>query len=356
MYPRRAWSTLSWLLVLSLLPAVPAWAQDDEEDELIIDDEEPEDTDSLKIYRAFKEELDGLPIEEELDAWYRYLDTYPSTPYKSEISRRIKELEGALLDEAEAEAPEWVDVAGGGERGAKYEEMGFVEPFLFLTNNTRKKVHLQIAYGYQSTFNYNFGLEWAFFRNFSVFGHIRHFGHGLGIAVVAGPKVAIVKDTRTGGLMTAGLAIKGGADPGALFGVDPFWGVGIAKLGVPVSLQFQLGFDMRFTPWHWDLHAGLNLAFKPTTAFHIFLESTGHNTIRKMLVYDAPSGEECGDEGAQDEHCTTEYFGFYEAAAGVKIFPRENVEITIAARAPYFYRKWQHYSPVGGGASVLIYF
>jgi hypothetical protein len=356
MHLRRACSTLPWLLVLLLLPAFPAVAQDDEDDELLIEDEEPADVDNLKIYRAFKEELTGLSPEEELDAWYRYIDHYPNTPYGSEIKRRIKELESAMLDEAEADAPSWEEDGGPGGRGARYEEMGFIEPFLFLTNNPRKKVHLQIAYGYQSTFNYDFGLEWAFARNFSVFGHIRHFGHGLGIALVAGPKVALIKDTRTGGLMVAGLAVKGGADPGALFGVDPFFGIGLAKLGVPVTLQFQVGLDMRFTPWHWDLHAGLHLGFKPSDRFNIFLETTGRNTLRRMLTYDAPSGEQCGDEGAQDEHCTTEYFGFYEASVGVKFYPKETIEITIALRAPYFYRKWQHYSPLGGGASVMIYF
>jgi len=28
----------------------------------------------------------------------------------------------------------------------------------------------------------------------------------------------------------------------------------------------------------------------------------------------------------------------------------------LALRAPYFYRHWQHYHPLGGGGSVMIYF
>jgi len=76
--------------------------------------------------------------------------------------------------------------------------------------------------------------------------------------------------------------------------------------------------------------------------------------IRKMTSYLAEHEGETCDENS--DFCATEYFGFFEGAAGVKVFPRENIEITMAVRVPYFYRKWQHYHPVGGGASVMVYY
>ncbi len=345
-----------WLVAALLLPSV-ALAQDDEEDEdLIVIEEEETQVDSLEIYRAFKKEMAGLPVEEELDAWHRYLRTYPKSAYKREIEARIEQLEEAMLEEAEADAPSYFedDIAGG--RGAKYDEIPFVEPFGFLSNNTRKKVHLALAYGYNQTFNYDLGLEYAIKRNLSVYGHARHWRYGIGILIEAGLKYAMVKDTRTGALVVAGMSIKGGADHGMHIGVDPYFGIGVNPANKPVTFQFQVGYDMRFTPWGWDLHLGANLGLRPSETVVIFFEGTGHNTARKMLAWDAPAGEECGDEGAGDEHCTTEYYAFYEAAAGVKVQPRENIEVTVALRAPVFYRKWLYYNPLGGGASVMIYF
>ena len=348
-----------WAVLIAALVALPVAAQDEDGDELLIfdeEEEEPVEVDNLQLYRSFKEEVKDLPLEEELDAWYRYLDKYPDTAYAREIRSRIDELQTVMLDEAEAEAPSYVEVGDSGGRGAKYEEMPFVEPFTFMTNNTRKKVHLAIAYGASSTFNYGFGVEYAILRNLSVFGMANHWGHGIGFTAHLGAKYAIVKDVRTGGLFVVGLGLKGGADPSLLIGLDPFIGIGLCPRTGPVTLQFQVGFDMRFTPWHWDAHAGLNLGLRPSEKVTIFLETTGHNMVRRMTSYDVPAGETCGDDGSGDPHCSTEYFGFYEAAAGVKVFPRENIEITVALRAPYFYRKWQHYTPVGGGASVMIYF
>ncbi len=349
---------LGWMLLAVVVVATPALAQDEDDDDLLILDEEEEEplvVDSLQIYRAFKEELKGMAIEEELDAWWRYLAKYPDTAYRKEIERRIDELEGAMLDEAEAEAPDYVDVTDTA-RGAKYDELPFVEPFGFLTNNTRKKVHLGMSYGYKSTFNYALGVEYAIKRNFSVFGLADHFGQGIGFNIHAGVKYAAIKDTRTGGLLTFGLGIKGGSVNGPYFGMDPFIGVGVCPRDKPVTLQFQAGMDMRFTPWSWDAHLGLNLGLRPSEKVTIFLETTGHNKIRKMTSYEAIIGETCGDDSNDDVDCVTEYFGFYEAAAGIKLFPRENIEITLALRAPYFYRHWQHYHPIGGGGSVMIYF
>ena len=351
----RGWWSPLWVLVAAFVLPVSVRAQDGEEDILIEDDEEPlVKQDNSKIYRLYKEEVEGLPELEEMDAWYGYLNEYPETMYRSEIVRRIKTLEAGALDEAESEAPAWESETDDS-RGAKYEEMYFLEPFNFLSLNTRSKVHLAIAYGYADMFNYDFGAEYALRRNFSIFGHARHWSQGIGFTADLGAKYAVVKDVRTGGLFVVGARLKAGADPSLKIGVDPFVGVGVAPLGSPVSLQFEVGFDMRFTPWHWDAHAGLNLAIKPTESFAIFFEGTGHNYVRKTLRYDVPTGEECGDE-SNDDHCIVEYFGFYEAAAGIKFFPKENIEVTIAARAPFFYRKWQHYHPAGGGAQVQIYF
>jgi len=349
------WILLVAALVVTLV-AAPALAQDEEEDDLLIieDEEEELDQDSLQIYRAFKEELKGLPLEEEMDAWYRYLDRYPETAYRREIERRVDELQTVLLDEAEAEAPSYVEVTDGG-RGARYDEMPFVEPFTFLTNNTRSKVHLAISYGATQTFNYAFGVEHAFKRNFSVYGLANHSWQGIGFIANAGVKYAPVKETRTGGLFVVGMGLKGGSYQGPYFGIDPFIGLGVNPRDKPVTFQFQFGFDMRFAPaWHWDAHLGLNLGLRPSDKVVIFFETGGHNMIRKITTHIAEEvGGSCDDNS---DYCSTEFFGFYEASAGVKVFPTENIEITVAMRAPYFYRKWQHYHPVGGGASVLIYY
>ena len=48
----------------------------------------------------------------------------------------------------------------------------------------------------QDYFNYEIAFEWAFRRQFSAFGAIRHSGQGFGTGVQAGAKYALIKDTR----------------------------------------------------------------------------------------------------------------------------------------------------------------
>lgn len=336
---------LTPILLCALLVASPAWAEEDDDlDDLPEDewDEEEGETDpeadDAEIYEAYKEELRGESPSEELEAWERYLEVYPKSSYRLEIENRMKALEDAAFDEL-ADTPD-LDDEPGAEVDAKRREMGVYEPTLIGMNpNTRRRFEFGLLWGYNDYLNYDLAVEWAFRRQFSVFGGVRHEGRSFGGTLQAGIKYAMVKDVRTGIVLSAAFSVKAGYSSLDRLGftIEPWIGfawLASDKVQVQTSLAFDLRVD-RLLHWvTWDAMVVVN----PTPKVGIYVESKQKHSLHDVDGLD------------------TQYLAFYQAGVGAKFRPNEKMEFSVGANIPYFWRLWKDYSYVGVHADAVFFF
>ena len=343
----RSLLALTTLSFLFIAPA-PAMAEDDFDDEDLddedlddedLDDEDldDEEVDNEAIYGAYQAELEGESAAEELDSWNRYLEAYPKSMFRLEIEQKIQGLEEAAFQELAVED----DLDGPSEGAdAKYQEMEFAEPaFLALSPNTRRKVDVGVLWGFQDFLNYELMFEWAFFRNFSAFGAIRHDGHGFGAGLQAGAKYALVKDVRTGVVLSGAFSVDVGYSgfDGLNIAIQPWIGFGWLASDI-VQVQTSLAFDLRLDRFHtwlvWDAMVVIN----PRPKFGIFVANHQKHSILKT------------------EGVPVQYLGFHQAGVGVKLRPIQPIEITVGANIPYAWRLWKDYRYVGVHADLTFYF
>ncbi|MCO4769180.1 MAG: hypothetical protein KDA24_04065 [Deltaproteobacteria bacterium] len=336
------------LLLAAAFGAAPALAQDDLDDLGDLDDLEDEDdedaeelddeeVDNEEIYNDYKSELRGESAAEELDAWRRYLEVYPKSEYRMEIEKRMSGLEEAAFRElSEDDLDEEVDDA----EDAKDQEMFLAVPALIQNGiNPRRRFKLQALWGFDDMLNYELGFEWAFMRQFSAYGTIRHQGRGFGAQIAAGAKYALVKDVRTGLIVTGAFGISVGfnAFDKVNFGIEPMIGFGwIAseKFQVQTSITPYLRLDrLRFT-LVWDAM----IVVSPTPVLSIYVESRQkHSPV-------------------STENSGTKYFGFHHAGVGVKIYPQKTFELTVGVNVPYAWDRWKDYKYFGVHAGLAIFF
>ncbi len=323
-------------------------AETDDDEDLDLDDpvEEPleEGMDNERIYNQYKNELRGEDPIEEADAWRSYLETYPRSLYRLEIEARIDALDEASFDELEL--PTATSKNSGDSKSdsagsdAKRAEMDLREPALLGMNaNTRRKLDVGILWGFQDYFNYEIAFEWAFIRKFSVFGVIRHSGKGFGTAVQAGAKYALIKDTRTGVVLSGAFSINLGysALDQLNFVVQPWLGFGWVASDL-VQLQTSIAMDLRVDKLHTAVLWDLMLVISPTERFGIYLQNKQKHSLLK------PEGQ------------PVRYLGFHQAGVGVKIRPTQHIEITLGANIPYGWKHWKDYRYIGAHAGLSFYF
>ena len=320
----------------------------DDDEDLDLDDpvEEPleEGMDNESIYTNYKDELRGEDPIEEADAWKSYLDAYPRSLFRLEIEARVEALDEASFDELELptatskdDSSKEADPAGG---DAKRAEMDLREPALLGMNaNTRRKLDVGILWGFQDYFNYEIAFEWAFLRKFSVFGLIHHGGKGFGTAVRAGAKYALIKDTRTGVVLSGAFSINLGysALDQLNFVVQPWLGFGWVASDL-VQLQSSLAMDIRVDKLHTAVLWDLMVVISPTKQFGVYLQSKQKHSLLK------PEGQ------------PVRYLGFHQAGVGVKIRPTQHIEISLGANVPYGWKHWKDYRYIGAHAGLSFYF
>lgn len=336
--PRMPRLLLALMLSLPLV-AAPALAQDEDEDTEELEEEEvDEGVDDRGTYEGFKKDLTGESPSEEIDAWYRYLEAYPRSMFRLEIERRIEALEEAAFEELMKER---ADSDGEDARvDARRQEMDVAEPaFVGIGANPRRRFEFGLLWGYSDFINYDLTVEWAFLRKLSVFGGVNHVGRAFGATINAGVKYALVKDVRTGivlsGAFTAKLGYNGLdrlhfiIEPQVLFAWLPS-----DLFQLQTSLAFDLRLD-RLNHWVlWDLMAVIS----PTDVFGFYVESKQRHQIKPV------SG------------VGTQYMAFFQAGVGVKIKPTPLIELTVGANVPYFWRLYKDYEYVGVHADVVFYF
>ena len=340
--------SLLLLLLLSLgLSVTPAYAQDDlddlddlgdldDEDE-DLDEEEDEGVDDEEIYNEYKSELRGEGAAEELDAWKRYLEVYPRSQFRMEIEKRMEGLEEAAFRELAEDIDE---STSDDEVDARDQEMFLAEPALINAGvNTRRRFKLQALWGFNDLLNYELGFEWAFFRKFSAYGTIRHQGRGFGGQLVAGAKYALVKDVRTGIIVSGALGVAVGYNgfDRLNFAIEPVIGfawIANEKFQLQTTITPYVRLDRPRFSLYWDAM----IVVSPTKVLSIYVESRQKHTP------------------IATENSGTKYFGFHQAGVGVKIYPQRTFELTVGVNIPYAWDRWKDYQYFGVHAGLTIFF
>lgn len=326
------------LLLVLCLPVSPAFAADDEEeldDEGLSDEEENEGVDDETIYREYREERRGESPDEEIEAWQRYLETYTKSLYALEIRKRIEALQEASYAEVRDDRRKDSQHA----EDAKEREIPLHEPALLaISPNTRRKIEIGFLWGYPTNLQYDVGVEWAFFRQFSAFLNIRHETKGFGAGIQIGAKYALIKDLRTNVVLTPFFDVEFGGSQreGGKFAIEPglaFGWIPTKILQLQTSALFHLRLDSLHTWVVWDIA----LVILPKDVFGIYVESKQKHSLWKA------------DDGVNH------YLGFHQAGIGVKIMPSETVELTLGANVPYSQRTWVDYRYFGIHFDLVFY-
>lgn len=339
--------TLTFLLfVLSLGLAMPAAAQDEFDDLDDLDDLEDEEgaedddegVDTQEIYEDYKSEMRGEAPAEELDAWRRYLDVYPNSMYRMEIEKRMKGLEEASFRELESDDLDDLD-SNDDTVDAKDQEMFLMEPALLnMSPNTRRHFKVHALWGFSDMLNYEAAFEWAFMRKFSAYGRIRHLGRGFGGQLVAGAKYALVKDVRTGVILSGAIAIAVGynGNDRLNLGIEPTIGfawIASEKFQVQTSIIPYVRLDRPRLLLYWDVMA----VVRPAKPIGIYFESKQKHSFYKP------------------ENADAKYLGFHHAGVGAKIFPTQAFELSVGVNVPYAWDRWKDYRYFGINAGVTVY-
>ena len=137
---------------------------DEEEDE---EAELPPGTDNAAIYRAALDQMVGMQADEEGMAWETYLQTYPNTVFRKQITERMDELGEAMFQ---------------GPRGASREvavdkgkqELDFSAGMLLEPIDPRSRFRVGFEWGYPSWINLIANYEQQIDRDYSVHGGMAH--------------------------------------------------------------------------------------------------------------------------------------------------------------------------------------
>ena len=352
------------LSLLIFLAASPAYAEDApapsedapeeeaeeeaEEEDLELDEPEEEEVledgmDTEAIYQAYRAEVMGEDPIEEADAWKAYLDTYHRSLFRLQIEDRIEALDEASFDDVvgEQERSSEDGRPGAGSIDAKSAEMDLREPVLLnMSANTRRKLDVGVLWGYQDYFNYEISFEWAFRRKFSAFGAIRHTGKGIGASVQAGAKYALIKDVRTGTVLSGAFSVNLAYSKmdQLNFVVEPWLGIGWIASDL-IQLQTSFAFDLRvYKTLHTAVLWDLMIVITPTERIGIYIETRQRHSLFK------PDGQK------------VQYLGFHQAGVGVKIRPTPLIEVSLGANIPYGWKHWKDYRYVGAHANLTFFF
>ena len=225
------------------------------------------------------------------------------------------------------------------QRDRKFEEMDFPNPVHFLNGNPRQQLTASITYGLLRTFNFRVDYAHAFGRRFAVHGGLSHTGTGFGADLTVGARYAIVKSTRLGFLFSAGLDIVVGFGNPVSFGfIVPSLTVG-GILSDRVSLQARFALDLDVAPLDHAFRWGVNVTIKASEKVAVYLETDGRLA---RVAY-----------GQLD---SAELLVFFRGTAGVRVTPNERVAVNFGVNAPYFWRGWYDYGPIGIDVGTEIRF
>ena len=294
---------------------------DEEEDE---EAELPPGTDNAAIYRAALDQMVGMQADEEGMAWETYLQTYPNTVFRKQISERMDELGEAMFQ---------------GPRGASREvavdkgkqELDFSAGMLLEPIDPRSRFRVGFEWGYPSWINLIANYEQQIDRDFSVHGGMAH--RFTGWSLEGGARYALIKSTRTDFILTAIGDLHLNLAPVAP-GIRPMLAVGKRfRFGGDtfMDVQAQGGADMMFFPGMFSPRylTGLNVTVSPSETVKVFVETT--TVVKDMGNWDDRTGS----------------FRFNQIAFGIRFQGKGNSVVGTGAAVPYSANYWRyHYGAV----------
>jgi hypothetical protein len=235
---------------------------DDKDDLQFTEDDEQQSVrprgpgeDTAKLYRDAQRRCKDMTPDEEQLVWEEYLAKYPKSLFRDRIEAHMEELSAIMFGERVPGSDK-----GAGNVDAKDRELNFALPFGLSPADPRSHVSGGIQWGFPSWFGGKLDFEYAFMRQFSAHALLgRDFGGGV---VQPGAKYAIIKSSRTGTLLTAGVDLKLNMSP-TFLAVRPIVSFGqrfrVAK-GLDIMGQMAVDIETREYSdlrYNWGLAANL---------------------------------------------------------------------------------------------------
>lgn len=285
--------------------------------------------DTAEVYRRTLSTTVGMDVDDEMQVWEQYLQTFPASPFRAQIEARMKVLEDALYKAArpENDKPQ-VD--------AKDKQLAFSQALLLESINPRQRITLLLEWGLPDWANLAAGYEHPFGKKFSVIGQFRR--RFTGPSLEAGIRWSPVKSQRTRTLVTVLFDVHMNLAP-AFIGFRPQLAIG--KAFGPLELQAQGGVDVSPRA-ELDIRGigGVHVSYRAAEAVALFAETS-------ILIKN-----KSGAAGP---------FRFNQIAFGMRFYPLrkakrpDNTEINLGAAIPYSSAYWRyHFGAVVGQANFYL--
>lgn len=306
---------------------------DDSDEDLLGDDKDAGQmtgTDSASDFRDTKTELDGMPADERLAGWEDYLRRFPTTNFLEQISREIQAAESEMYgDGIRQDVVERV-----GTRGLYMPELVQAENI-----NPATRLKLGFEFGLPDWLNLVADFEYGLSRRFSVHGGARQ--RISGWSGDLGPRYAIVKDDKSGLIVSVMTDFHFNANPG-FYGVRP--GAGVAfrpfeKLWLQAQGNVEFEFIEGYMANRYQAAGGAH--YRASDAVALYVEGAYNS---KFLNW--PGGN----------------FRFHTTTFGMRFYPgvrkadwTGNSEVIMGGTVPVSYQFWDRHL---GAAAVqsLTYF
>lgn len=237
---------------------------DDDEQQTVKPREKGEDT--AQLYRDTQKKCKDMTPDEEQLVWEEYLRKYPKTLFADRIEERMEELSAVMFGER----------VPGSDKGARQvdavqRELNWSVPWGLSPIDPRSHISVGVQWGFPSWFGGKVDAEYAFMRQASA--HVllaRDFAGGV---VQPGAKYAIIKSSRTGTILTAGLDAKINMSPTFVaFRPIVSFGQRLRVMdGLDISAQVAADFETREASdirYNWGLHGEL----RPNKIVSVFWE------------------------------------------------------------------------------------
>lgn len=292
--------------------------------------QEPVSGDTAEVYRRTLSTTVGMDVDDEMQVWEQYLQTFPNSAFRKQIEARLTVLEDELYRAARP---------GGGDEpkvDAQDQQMAFSQALLLESINPRQRIHVLLEWGLPDWANLAAGYEHPIGKKFSVLGQFRR--RFTGPSLEAGVRWALVKSQRTQTLVTVLFDVHMNLAP-AFIGFRPQLAVG--KAFGPLEIQAQGGIDLSPRS-EIDIRGigGLHLSYRAADAVGLFAETS-------LLIKN-----KSGAAGP---------FRFNQIAFGMRFYPLrkakkpDNTEINIGAAIPYSSAYWRyHFGAVVGQANLYL--
>ncbi len=240
--------------------------------------------DTADLYRKQQEKARDMTPEEELLAWERYLEKYPSSLFKERIEARVEDLSASLFRERVPGSDK-----GATHKDAALRELNFSRPVQWASLDPRSRVTAGVELGLPDWFAPRADYEHALKRNFSF--HVGAQKELANFALAGGAKYALLKSARTGTIVTGGADLKLYTSP-AFVDLHPWVGVG-QRIDVleGLDLQAQVGMDIEArSPFSPRYEAGFAAELRATSVVSAFVETSADFKYPGGIPYEGTGG------------------------------------------------------------------